>query len=74
MVDLLKQISVAGGTGMLAFDASREERATLADALIELRKAGHAVSADEVSSAGDRYGDIRIIHYRTCVLCKKGAI
>jgi hypothetical protein len=63
------KINKAGDQLLLPASASLAERNALAAELIALRKAGHAVQCDEVIESGERTGEIRAWHYRTCLAC-----
>jgi hypothetical protein len=70
---LMRRLEHAGGSGILPASATLQERLALSLHLVALKKAGHAVVADEVYESGgmDDHGELRIIHYRTCTACKK---
>lgn len=74
MSDLLTRLERAGGSGVLAKDATLAEREALALHLNALRAQGHAIACDEVMESGESSGEVRIIHYLTCQACAKGVL
>lgn len=73
MSDLLTRLERAGGSGVLAKDATLAEREALALHLTALRAQGHAIVADETYESGEAAGELRVIHYLSCKACKEAA-
>jgi hypothetical protein len=70
----LTKLDRPGGQGVLHASATLEERNALALYLTALRGAGHAVMADEVMENGEFRGDIRVIHFLSCIQCQKTGV
>lgn len=70
----LTKLDRPGGQGVLHSGATIEERNALALYLTALRGAGHAIVCDEVIADGEFRGDLRIIHFLSCVQCKKTGV
>lgn len=71
-MDFLTNLKHAGAQSLLPRSATRAEREALALHLHTLRAQGHALAVDETFEHGETTGDIRILHYKTCVQCIRG--
>jgi hypothetical protein len=71
MIKMQKKLELAGGAAILPAEGSLAERKTFAIRLATLRAQGHAVAADEIIESGQTTGEVRVIHYLSCLKCKE---
>jgi hypothetical protein len=68
MDTLLTEIEGAGHTVIVPRSYDRH---ALALHLIALKKAGHAILADETTECGELTGELRVFHMLNCVACRR---